>query len=263
MRFPHAPIFISKISVLLKGCDPPDCFDSYYGEISGWKSPSQGYKVWNRWFPVDQCYVDIDGITNDMAKEISNTVCHISNSFNMPFVNKWPGNSVRILPLNYAIPNLLFLRITRNPLYVTNSIMDATKKYLSDDKQWFSTKPKEYNFVKDKPLLERTCEQVYFLEKNIDADIEKVGHEKCFNIEYSDLCKNPVKILNQIAQFIEKTHNFRLAKRHDVPNKFKIDGALVESSEISNKIKAYFLKLQKTNGSISCWEQFDYSAHKN
>ncbi|MGM0411603.1 MAG: sulfotransferase [Bacillota bacterium] len=252
MKFPYSPVLMSKILSCLNYIKLRTEYQSFYGEVDGWLSPSQGYKVWNRWFPNDQSYVGENILKKKELNEISNTIKSISNNCKKPFINKWPGNSVRILPLKKALPDTLFIRITRDPLYVAGSIFEATKNFLDNEDEWFSTKPKEYPMIKNHPILQRICEQVFFLEKNITEDLEKDKNTKVYNVSYEKLCQNPNYILEEINAFINHNNKYKpiTKRKNTIPESFEVNKKLSVPIETENIINNHFKNLIAEYGNV-------------
>lgn len=248
MRFPFSPCYIAKFIAPFNACDPPNYFDSSYGEIDGWKAPSQGYKAWNRWFPDDQSYVGSGAISKEKLRELRNTIALLQIFFKAPFVNKWQGHSVRILPLVEAFPEVLFIRIKKEPELSAQSILHGRRLFLGDEKKWMSTRPREYNEIIHKEPIQQVCEQVFYIEKNIDLDIKHIGESKCMTVDYEELCASPPKVMDQINSFIiNQGINRPLEQRHNIPSSFPCDHKISVSDSEYRKIENYLAKLRKQN----------------
>ena len=51
VRFPTFPAIVAKLASYVCGCTPLGIFTSEHGKTAGWRSPSQTYQIWSRWFP--------------------------------------------------------------------------------------------------------------------------------------------------------------------------------------------------------------------
>ncbi|MBM4137677.1 MAG: sulfotransferase [Nitrospira sp.] len=240
MRFPKSPITIAKlVSLIYSNKQPEFNFTNMYGETMGWKQPNQGILFWNRWFPNDNSYVGSGVISNRTIKGIRNTVALLQQIFDAPFVNKWQTNSVRILPLYEALPEALFVRIKRQLPFVAQSILIGKRKLFKDEMRWFSSKPKNYEQIKNKKPIEQVCEQVFSIEKDIDRDSKVIGENKFFTVHYEELCECPELIMNNIKKFYDKIQNFSpLGVNKNIPLSFQNDN-VVNIPEDFNFIKTY------------------------
>ena len=139
----------------------------------------------------------------------------------MPFINKAQGHCVRIHPLVETFGSPFFVRITRKPLQVAQSILHGRKEFFDDLCHWFSAKPKEIAWIDKSNPIKQICEQMYFLEKNIDEDIEELN-VACYLVSYDELCRSPKKVVSEfIEQYYAKTE-IKLMLRLSIPDSFKI-----------------------------------------
>lgn len=240
-RFPKSPVCLSKVLSLIQGCNPPNSFESRYGETEGWKSPNQGIPIWFRWFPQDHSYIEKGVLSRPILNEMRNTILLMQKKFNAPFVNKWQANTVRMLPISEAFPEALFIRIKRDPALTAQSILHGKRTMFDDEKEWFSTRPRRYETLRNKNILEQVCEQVFCIEEDIDRDCKVVGEDKFMTVEYEDLCKSPQIIMNNIEEFYTKNQKFgRLKSRCEIPSSFLYDRSVQVSQDEFKFIENYF-----------------------
>lgn len=246
VNFHEGPACIAKFLSLINGCNSPAFFDSRYGETFGWRSPNQGIAIWFRWFPKDHSYVGSGVLSKKALREIRNTIALIQKYFNAPFVNKWQANTVRLLALSEALPEALFIRIKRNPIFIAQSILHGKKTLFQDERDWFSTRPSNYEKLKHKEPLEQVCEQVLSIEEDIDRDSEIVGKDKFLSVEYEELCRAPRRVMNSIQSFYMKNQKLcDLKPRYVIPSSFPYNDSVQVSAEEFEAIKNYFSQKQK------------------
>ena len=228
-KFPClASYFLSKVN------GPRSSFNykNKFGEIDGWRAPSQGWLFWSRWFPPDQSYVGLDCIPNSSIREIRATISLLQKIHDKPFLNKALSLGVRILPLNQAVPHSLFIRIHRNHLDVAQSILKTRKDYMGDQDRWISAKPSEFQKIQSQDYITQICSQIFYLEKDMDRDIKAIGEHRCLNITYESLCKNPRNLLNDIENFYnDSSRTNSLKKINEPPNSFFYSTGLKCSQE--------------------------------
>lgn len=217
------PCTISYCLSRLDGCTPPDNYKSSYGETAGWRAPSQGWQFWARWFPGDQGYVGRGEISSTSRREMRNTIGLIEKIYGRPFVNKNLSLGVRLQPLNEAFPEALFIRIQRDRADNAQSLLKGRKEYTGDINNWISVKPSAYEMIKGKDPITQVCEQIYYLEDDINRDIRLIGEDRCLNLSYTELCQEPREVIEKIMEFYEqKARTGVLKKKHDPPAFFDI-----------------------------------------
>lgn len=228
----------------LNGCTPPRDFQSSYGETTGWRAPSQGWLFWARWFPGEQAYVGAGEISSNSIREMRNTIALIESIYHRPFVNKNLSLGVRLQPLNEAFPEALFIRIHRDRIDNAQSLLKGRKEYAGDINNWISVKPLEYSLIRSKDPITQVCEQIYYLEDNINKDISLIGEERCLSLSYAELCGKPREVVKKISEFYEKkTYKGALRKRHDPPEFFDISAGKKCHTEEYVRIKECIEKL--------------------
>src|SRR3972149_8906858 len=103
-KYYELPCILSYFLSYTRGCTPHRIYRSSYGEITGWRAPSQGWLFWARWFPSEQNYVGMGEIPDTSIREIRNSISIIEKIYNRPFVCKNLSLGARLLPLNEAFP---------------------------------------------------------------------------------------------------------------------------------------------------------------
>jgi hypothetical protein len=208
---PAIPILTARLVKALNLVDRRhETFENYYGYGKGWGGPHPGLEIWDRWFPDG--YAGPETLCAKHRRAIYQAVAATERVFDRPMVSKEQKHSVRIQALVEVFPNALFIQCLRDPLDMAQSIFIARTRefpYLPDkpkdpSRAWFSVKPKEYDSIKDKGLIEQVCEQVYFTEQNIAADRTVVGEDRFHCVSYQDLCRDPRQELCKTAEFMSQ-----------------------------------------------------------
>ncbi len=126
---------------------------------------------------------DCYGITNGLAS--------INKAFNKPFVTK-----VSILQLNLEyfakhLPFMFWIHITRNPICTMQSIFIARERYYGNHQTWWSSKPKEYEWLKDMDVHHQIAGQVYFTDKSIKDALKNIPYDRWMAVQYESFCEEP------------------------------------------------------------------------
>lgn len=243
--FFESPALVSLLTSRMGGNRASSDFSSYYGTTVGWKSPSQGGYIWmKRWFPDDPCYIGSGFLDSKTRHEIRNTIGLIETTFGVPFVNKWPVNSVRVRAFAEVFPEAVFIRIRRDPVMTAQSILNGRRQFWKDERVWLSAKPSNYESIRSKPVIDQVCEQVFYVDKDMDADSNAVGLHRFLDLAYEELCASPADMVNAIKDFYSKAPlGCELASRSDVPREFKCDTTKLVSQSEYDYIRDYLAKL--------------------
>ena len=248
--FATSPILASILIKLIGTGISKENYTSWYGLIRGWNSPSQGIDFWRRFFGKEfycYMYMDADCLKETAMRDMVGTISFIESLFNLPFVNKWQGHAVHILPLVKSFPNAIFIRITREPIQMCQSLLKCRLDLFGDLQAWVSAKPKEYDQIKDKPHIDQICEQIYYLERNMDEDSKKVGEHRFLTLEYESLCSDPRGVLQSIQTFYQKNSGgFELALRDPIPESFPCSNNHKVSQEEYHALKTCIDRLSKS-----------------
>jgi hypothetical protein len=161
-----------------------------------------------------------DGYFDEETKHIiCQTVAGIERIFDAPFINKNVKQSVRIRSLVEIFPKALFVQIKRKPFDNGCSILRMRKALSKNINDWYAVMPKEIDRLRDKDYLEQICGQIFYVEKNIEEDISRVGGERLKIVRYDELCDNPGRELDRISSFVE-SRGCSLRIKHDIPDSF-------------------------------------------
>jgi hypothetical protein len=223
--FATSPVFVARRIRHFRSCVPPQSYQNWYGITRGFTGPHQGSTIWERWFEPGQKYAGPGSLDEKKSRELSATVAQIESAFKVPFVNKWQGHSVHIHPLVEALPNLLFIRLRRDPLQVAQSVLKSRLELRGTANSWTSVRPSQYNRIKDKRPIEQVCGQIYYLEQDIDRDSEAVGKERFFEVDYKRICEEPRQVLRDIKNFYEVRSGYSLVEREPIPASFPYSNA--------------------------------------
>lgn len=225
-RFREAPVLATRLQLhSYQGRqDQKPSFKSDYGRTKGKLAPHEAGWFWNRWFPTEwnEGYnYTREGYLSEHDKFLMyQSVRGIEQAFEAPFINKNVKHSVRIRVLLEVFPKALFIQMKRNPFDNANSILKGRKERNENINDWWSVMPKEISYLKDKDYLEQICGQVFYIEKHIEEDITKVSKERLYVVRYDELCTNPKKELDKIADFVS-AHGCNLRIKYGIPESFK------------------------------------------
>ena len=211
-------------------------FHSDFGHVKGLMAPHEGGKIWNRWFPTadkEGFHYVTEGYLNPEARsEIRRVLAGLERIFGAPFINKNVKNSVRIRALGEIFPDAIFLHVKRDPFQAVSSILAARRKNCRSMNDWWSVMPKEVGLIRNRHYLEQVCGQFYYIEKDIEEDIHRIGKDQRLVLHYEDICQSPKSAMESIHSFLQ-AKGISLMRKRSVPDSFprSTEGIGLESFE--------------------------------
>lgn len=209
-RFWNAPEFGIALTKEISG-DPghgSSGLQSDYGFTSGYEGHHEFGYFWQRWFEFKEThYLDENSQFTVDIKGLLRTLSSMEHLWQRPLFFKNPA----ALPLQTAflakiLPTSLFVYIKREQMPVAVSLYNGREKYMGDVNRWFSIKPREYTFLKEKKIPEQIAGQIFHTQKEIEKQMEEVPSHRKICLSFSDICKNPDDELNNIGNFFKKNY---------------------------------------------------------
>ena len=241
-HLPRSPVLVTRLINTIRPLDPPDSFSSEFGETSGWSSPNQGRHIWIRWFPVDappgNPQRPLPPLPDEYARQMQGTVALIEKTMGGCFINKAQAHCTRVANLARTFPDMILVRVRRDPYYTAQSIYAGRKSFFGDEKEWFSVKPRNFPELVNKPVLEQISGQIFSLEDGIDLDLNQRPDLPVYEIDYDDFCADPRKVVEDFKKFYLERTGQPLAERHEIPENFKASRTNRLSTEMTDKLQS-------------------------
>ncbi|MEL7496254.1 MAG: sulfotransferase [Planctomycetota bacterium] len=171
-------------------------FQSTYGRTKSLHSPSECGAFWYRWFPRDRDFVERHEIDDASVDQMRKNLYTVMNHFQKSIVIKNLNAGQRLRVLGPAFPKSRFVFIRRDPFFTIQSLLRARQSQGMKEERWWSVRPKNFEELKSKPLIEKLTGQVFFLEKQIVEDLAKLPDERVFRITYSRYEQQFPELLN-------------------------------------------------------------------
>jgi len=249
-RFYSAPVVGAQIQLLLT--DPrynfrneildfnsPISFESENGKTKGALAPNEFWYFWRRFLP----FGELDWMSDDELfrvvdqKKLVAELTTLTRVFGKPF-------ALKSMILNYNIPFLdaifnkaLFVQIRRDPVANVDSILEARRRQMGSENEWYSFKIAEYPQLKDLDQITQSAGQLHYINKAVTQGMVMVDESRKLVVQYEGFCQNPKKIFEQLLEKlgIEISANsysgpgqFHLTRRTILSNRLAIEKALRE-----------------------------------
>jgi len=211
MAYFYKNLFLfSIVSQKFWGNKPHNCFRSLHGNSYGLNAPHECGNFWYRWLPDDKHFIDFNEISYDSKEEIDTIVTAITNRFNKPLVFKNLNAGQRLRLIKEIFPDSIFIYIKRDPVYTSQSILQSRERIHNDRTKWWSIMPKEYNELQKLDYHEQIVKQVYFLQKQIEQDLNYFNDHNYITVWYNKFCKNPRKYINLIYRKLLQKNGYNV-----------------------------------------------------
>lgn len=245
-RFYRAPVVGAQIQLLLT--DPrfnfrneildfnsAVPFESENGKTKGALAPNEFWYFWRRFLPFGELdWLSDEELFRVVDKEkLVTELSTLTRVFGKPF-------ALKSMILNYNIPFLdaifekaLFVQIKRDPITNVASILEARKRQLGSESEWYSFKIPEYILLKDLDPVTQSAGQLHYINKAVTQGVATVDESRKLVVQYEDLCHNPSLIFEQLAKKLNlpESHyvgptEFKLTRNADFPKREAIQQAI-------------------------------------
>ncbi len=160
--------------------------------------PTEANNVWQKFTGSDHESLGRDDVTAAVGKYLRAVVENNLQIFKKPrFVNKCPGNSVRIDFLKEIFPDAIFIHIIRDGRAVGYSIM---RSRLAHAGAYWSVKPPGWRDLLKLPLVDACALQWKMTVKAILQSAKNLPRKQYLAIKYEDLVARPVELFKQVAE---------------------------------------------------------------
>ena len=203
-RFSFAPEFGARIQQMLfdERFDPDGTFCdlrshcdislvSDLGRSQGVLAPNEFYHFFRRFFPcrLPKALTPQEKAAIDL-KKMQYELQQTATVFQKPLVSKGYMFQYHLAYFAKRMPNVVWIRVKRNPVFVMQSIYRARMK-LGDLRAWWSVMPPEYETLAHEDIFTQIAGQVFYTEKALDQGFAALPKKKQLIVLYEKFCKNP------------------------------------------------------------------------
>lgn len=214
-RFYQAPIVGAKIQLLLT--DPRFNFRDELGEFAqqaeyrsengktkGVLAPNEFWYFWRRFLAEP----GRDVWTNGELKQSMDTrtmlaeLAGMMQVFQKPFATKGMLFNYNIPFLDSVFDKVLFVHVRRDPVANVASVLDARKRQLGSEEEWYSFKIPEYEVLKALDPVTQVAGQVYYINRAVERGFDQVADDRKLVVDYEAFCNSPEVVFEQVKQKI-------------------------------------------------------------
>jgi hypothetical protein len=253
-RFFGAPIVGAHVQLLLtdsrynfrneiRDFNAPISFESENGKTTGALAPNEFWYFWRRFLPFN----DLDWLPDEELlrvvdrKNLVGELTALTRVFAKPFALKAMILNYNVAFLDAIFEKALFIQIKRDPVTNVASILDARRRQLGSDKEWYSFRIPEYPLLKNLPPVAQAAGQVHYINRAITQGLAKVANSRKLLVTYEEFCEDPRAILDRLLEKLgirDKTafqtpERFRVSRDVNPAERVAIDNALAEFEQLS------------------------------
>jgi hypothetical protein len=160
--------------------------------------PTEANNVWQKFAINDDESLGREDVTAAARKYLNSVLQNNLQIFNKPrFVNKCPGNSVRIEFLKEIFPDAIFIHILRDGRATAYSIMRSRLRHSG---AYWSVKPPGWQDLLKLPLVDACALQWKITVAAILQSAKKLPPEQYMEVKYEEFVARPAEIFEQVGE---------------------------------------------------------------
>ncbi len=252
-RFYAAPVIGAQIQLLLT--DPRFnfrneildfnsriSFESENGKTRGALAPNEFWYFWRRFLPFQELdwLADEDLFRMVDREKLVSELATLTRVFEKPFALKSMILNYNIPFLNAIFEKALFIQIKRDPVINIASILDARKRQLGSENEWYSFKIPEYLQLKKLEPITQSAGQLHYINTAIIKGMATVNESRKMLVKYEEFCQNPRSVYEDLLLKLDISGNnnryrgpqqFVVSRDINAQNRAAIEQALSTFSE--------------------------------
>lgn len=240
-RFYAAPYIGARIQQILVENDiggeisdfkKTSAYTSVLGKTTGALAPHEFWYFWRRFFPLcpEADVVPPDALARVDMEKLNRELATLEAALEKPLALKAMLLNWHIPFLDRAFDQVLFVNLKRDPAYVVQSMLEGRRRYFGTEDLWYSFKPPEYTWLKDRSPVEQVSGQVHFIREATDAGMAQVAPARAWTIRYEDFCRDPSATWAVLADKMDGL-GCLLNRAYDGPPKFDAANTVREPPE--------------------------------
>ena len=176
---------------------------------------------------------------------LRSVVVNMAHAFGRPLTFKSPLYVWHIARLQALMPKSCFVWIRRDPVQTALSLLGMRKSLLGSVEAWASLKPLEYAWLKDEPYWTQVAGQVYFVERAIQEQINRIDGRNVLTVSYEDFVQRPKAILTEIRELLGR-NGFRPQLVAEPPASFSHRTRTRQDSEDYDRVAEALQRFYRT-----------------
>ncbi len=162
------------------------------------RRPREARVVWDRFTRGDGDALGREDATPEVRSYLEKVIRMHLALFRRPrFLNKCPGNAVRVEWLDALFPDAIFVHMIRDGRAVVASLLQRRLKVGGD---YWGVRPPGWREFLALPPLDACALQWKVVTEHALSATEKLPRERCIEVRYEDFTERPAEVLSTVAQ---------------------------------------------------------------
>ena len=200
--FPRSPIIVNKMVPQPFRNDQME-FKSFYGKSKKWYGANDALYFWDRWFGRDRTVIPTT-IGEPQRTQLIQFFGAFQEAFPQPLVAKHNNLNAYANIVAPLLPNAVFLCMRRNPLYLAQALLKSRRDIHGSDETTYGLDDPTRKGAKDENPYEAVCRQVAFHQKLEREQLESIGPERYWVVDYESFCIDPKAVVDRVASHIAR-----------------------------------------------------------
>ncbi|MEO5656428.1 MAG: sulfotransferase [Nitrospiria bacterium] len=197
--FPRSPITANRLfGSLLRPSKPT--YTSYYGRSPNFSGFSDGLQLWDRWLGPDRKHLPSE-LTEERRRDMRRFFGAFEQAFGKPIVNKHNSLNTRAHLVAAALPTAHFIAMTRDPVFLAQSLYKARLDILGDVRLWYGVE-EDHRPQSVRDPIQDVCEQVRFHEGQLAQQQALIGPKRFWVVGYEEFCADPRRLVRRVGEEI-------------------------------------------------------------
>lgn len=198
--FPHSPITANRL--FEKWIRKEEItYTSYYGKSLHLSGPNDALYIWDRWLGKDRKNLT-KHLNNNEKKDMLRFFNAYTGFYQKPLVCKNNSLNVRASRIAGTLKNAHFICLTRNPLFLAQSLLKARKEIHGNVHVPYGIGDPSLATSQAPDYIEDVCRQVLFHEEKIREEQRKIGARRFWIVSYESFCREPEKLVKRVSEII-------------------------------------------------------------
>ncbi len=206
---------------------PQEGLKSFYGRTTGLLGISDALNLWDRWLGKNRLCVP-EYLDSNSAKAMQEFFAAWESAFELPLIAKCNNLNATAHLVADELDNSFFICLTREPLYMAQSLYEARLAIHGELGQPYGLSPAGCSSEDD--VLTSVCTQVQYHEELAQCQAERIGSERFWTIPYEQFCANPEILAKRVGREILGLDDDQLRAIQIPPlrtaNRQRLDGQL-------------------------------------
>lgn len=246
--FWRAPVYGIRLSAQVVPRNISSSYKSEFGRTKGIHEPHEFGYFWSELLNYQEMR-EPEGGKDINWERVRLVFTNMTLAYGGPIAFKSFLLAWHIPQMQLTLPKTCWLHIRRDPIQNGLSLLRFRRQFLGSVEKWGSLKPREYEWLANRPYWEQVAGQVYFLEKRYREQLELVPKENVLSFTYEELCASPNAIIKSALQMINRKRAF-VSLTSSPPDSFKVQRYNLQDELDGDRIIKAWEKLNQEFGQL-------------